>query len=276
MSRLGRCSVAAYVMLLVSGVFVGTAAAAPPSNDTEAGAIAIGPLPFTHSMDTSEATTDGPRVCSTVASVFYKFTPDTTSRVQVDLIGSEYVTALGVYTRAEAGDAQRVACNRYRFAPAAGVRFNAHAGVTYFLMVGQCCGHRGSGGGPLVLTAAKVTNVALGYAFQVSGGTVDPATGIATLTGTMTCNEHAAGYREMTLRQLRQGIFVARRYFYLAVECTPDNPAEWSVEVDTDTGIAFGSGPATVTTWYESAWDGWRDYLYNAEVPTDPSTITLQ
>ena len=80
----------------------------------------------------------------------------------------------------------------------------------------------------------------------------------------------------MTLRQLRQGIFVARAYFYFYVACTPDNPAEWSVEVDTDTGIAFGSGPATVRTWYEVAWDGWRDYLYNQEVPTESSTITLQ
>jgi hypothetical protein len=263
-------------MLLVSGVFVGTAAAAPPSNDTEAGAIAIGSLPFTHSMDTSDATTDGPHICSTVASVFYTFTPDTTSRVQVDLIGSEYVTSLGIYTRNQAGDAERVTCNRYRFAPAAGVRFTAQAGATYFLMVSQCCGHRGSGGGPLVLTAANVTNVALEYAFQVSGGTVDPATGIATLTGTMTCNEHSAGYREMTLRQLRQGIFVARSYFGFSIECTPDNPGEWSVEVDTDTGIAFGSGSATVRTWYENAWDGWREYVYGAGLPTDPSTITLQ
>ena len=79
----------------------------------------------------------------------------------------------------------------------------------------------------------------------------------------------------MTLRQLRQGIFVARAYFYFYAACTPDNPAEWSVEVDTDTGIAFGSGPATVRTWYEVGWDGWRDYLYGQDLPTDPSTITL-
>ena len=274
MSRLGRCSVAAVVMLLVSGVFVGTAAAAPPSNDTEAGAIEFGSLPFTHSQDTTGATADGPRFCSSLASVFYAFTPDAAGRVQIDLIGSEYDTTLGVYTRA-GGDVRRVTCNDDSLGFAAGVRFRAVAGVTYYLMVGQCCGHRGSGGGSLVLTAGKVTNTALEYAFQVAGGTVDPATGLATLTGTMTCNERSAGYREMTLRQLRQGIFVARVYFYISAECTPDNPVEWSVEVDTDTGIAFGSGPATLRTWYEVGWDGWRDYLYAPDLPTDPSTITL-
>jgi len=276
MSRLGRCSVAAIVTILVTGMGVGTAAAAPPSNDTEAGAVEIGSLPFTHSQDTTGATADGPRSCASRASVFYAFTPDAASRVQIDLIGSEYDTTLGVYTRSAGGEVRRVTCNDDRFGPAAGVRFRAVAGVTYFLMIGQCCGHRGSGGGPLVLTATIVTNVALEYAFQVAGGTAEPETGLATLAGTMTCNERSAGYREMTLRQLRQGIFVARAYFYFYVECTPDNPAEWSVEVDTDTGIAFGSGPATVRTWYEVAWDGWRDYLYNQEVPTESSTVTLQ
>ena len=276
MSRLGRCSVAAIVMVLVVGMGVGTAAAAPPSNDTEAGAIEIGSLPFTHSQDTTGATADGPRFCSSRASVFYAFTPDAAGRVQIDLIGSEYDTTLVVYTRSAGGDARRVTCNDDRFGSAAGVRFRAVAGVTYYLMIGQCCGHRGSGGGPLVLTATNVTNVALGYAIQVAGGTAEPDTGLATLTGTMTCNERSVGYREMTLRQLRQGIFVARAYFYFYVACTPDNPAEWSVEVDTDTGIAFGSGPATVRTWYEVAWDGWRDYVYNQEVPTESSTITLQ
>lgn len=274
MPRLGRCLVTVSVIVLVSVIGLAMAVAGTPSNDTEAGAIEIGSLPFTHSMDTSGATADGPRICTTRASVFYRFTPDTTSRVQVDLIGSEYDTTLGVYTRSDTGDAQRVACNNYRFNVAAGVRFRAQAGLTYLLMVGQCCGDRGSGG-PLVLTATNVTNVALEYSFQATGGTVDPETGIATLTGTMTCNERSAGYREMSLRQLRQGIFVARAYVSFSLECTPNIPAEWSVEVDTDTGIAFGSGSASVRTWYEVAWDGWRDYLYNEEVPTD-STVTLQ
>jgi len=275
MSRLRRCSVALTAMVLVAGIGVGAAAAAPPSNDTEAGAIEISSLPFTHSMDTSDATTDGPRFCTSRASVFYSFTPDATSRVQVDLIGSEYDTTLGVYTRTDAGEVQPVTCSDDRFGYAAGVRFRAQASVTYFLIVGQCCGNRGSGGGSLVLTAGVVTNVDLEYAIQVTGGTADPATGIATLTGTVTCNERSAVYREATLRQLRQGIFVARAYFYLSAVCTPDSPTQWSVEVDTETGIAFGPGPALMRTWYETGYDGWRDFVYRDDLPQD-DTIVLQ
>src|SRR5687768_3465792 len=111
MSGLRTFVIALTAVLLVAGVSVGSASAAPPSNDTEAEAIEIGPLPFTHSMDTSEATNDGPRFCTTQASVFYSFTPDVTGRVQVDLIGSGYDTTLGVYTRTNEGTVQPVTCN---------------------------------------------------------------------------------------------------------------------------------------------------------------------
>ena len=274
MSHLGRFLVALTVISLVAAMGVGPAAAAAPSNDHEAGAIEIGSLPFTHSMDTTGATADGPRFCSSRASVFYSLTPQSTSRVQVDLIGSEYDTTLGVYARAAGGEVRRVTCNDDRFGLASGVRFRAAEGVTYLLIVGQCCGARGSGGGQLVLTAAEVTDVELDYAVQVTGGTVDQATGLATLTGTVTCNERSAVYREVTLRQLRQGIFVARGSISFIAACSPGAPAEWSVEVDTDTGIAFGPGPALLRTWYEFAWDGWRDAIETAEV--SDVTVTLQ
>jgi hypothetical protein len=54
MRRLGAVIVA--TTALVVGLWATPAAAAPPSNDRESGAIAIGALPFTTSQDTSEAT----------------------------------------------------------------------------------------------------------------------------------------------------------------------------------------------------------------------------
>ena len=60
---------------------------------------------------------------------------------------------------------------------------------------------------------------------------------------------------------MRQGIFVARGFFAFGTACVPGTPAEWSVEVDTDTGIAFGTGPALVRTTYEFAYDGWQDFI---------------
>ena len=177
-----------------------------PANDTEGGAIEIGSLPFTHSMDTSGATADGPRFCESAAWCSTRSRPMPRA-VQVDLIGSEFDTTLGIYTYRDDGEVRFVTCNDDRFGLASGVRFRAVAGVTYFLMVGAY--DRGDGG-PLVLTAGNVSDTTLEYEVEVTGGTTDPATGLATVTGTVTCNERSAVYREATLRQVRQGIFVAR------------------------------------------------------------------
>jgi len=140
--------------------------------------------------------------------------------------------------------------------------------------VGQCCSDRGGGGGPLVLTADEVSDVELDHAIEVTGGTANPETGMATVSGTLTCNERSVAYREGTLRQIREGLFVARGYFSLFAVCTPGTPAEWSIEVDTDTGIAFGPGSAVMKSWYEGAFDGWRDGIYTEDVPD--ATITLE
>ena len=154
----------------------------PPANDTEGGAIEIGSLPFTHSMDTSGATADGPRFCSRQASVFYSFTPDATSRVQVDLIGSEYDTTLGIYTYRDDGEVRFVTCNDDRFGLASGVRFRAVAGVTYFLMVGA---YGRAGWRAARPDGGERLGHDLEYEVEVTGGTADPATGLATVTGTV-------------------------------------------------------------------------------------------
>jgi hypothetical protein len=257
-----------------NGVFA--AAAAPPVNDTEAGAIEIGSLPFTHSMDTTEAGADGPRFCTNRASVFYSFSTDTRMRVQVDLVGSEYDTTLGVYTRTDAGKVQPITCNDDRFGLAASVRFRADVGVTYFLIVGQCCGTGPveDDGGPLVLRADRVSKVEVDGTLEFTGGTTDPDTGVATLFGTATCNELSVIQREGVLRQVREGLFLARGYFYVGAVCVPGAPAEWSVEVETDTGIIFGPGTAVLRSYYEFATDGYRDFVYTEDVPDVTVTLT--
>jgi hypothetical protein len=272
MSRLGRCLAVLTGVLLAAGLGTGVAAAAPPSNDTEAGAVAIVSLPFTDSIDTSDATPGGPRICSTRASVFYSFRSSARLRVQIDLIGSEYDTTLGVYTRDASGAAERVDCNKNTFGDAAAVRFRARPGVTYFIMVGA--GRYGDGeGGPLTLTADKVSNVELEYAVAITGGTTDPSTGIATLSGTLTCNEPSAIYMEGELRELRQGLYVARGSLSIYEACRPGAPAAFTVDVDTYSGIAFGPGSARVRTYYDAGWDGFQDYVEHYD--TADVTVTL-
>jgi hypothetical protein len=260
--------------MVVMGLGAAPAAAAPPSNDRESGAIAIGALPFTTSQDTSEATAGGPRFCASRASVFYSFSTGVTRRVQIDTIGSDYDTVLADYRRTSAGDVRIVACNDDRFGLASGVRFRADPGKRYFVMIGRCCSNVGGGGGELVLTATQVADVPLQFSFDVTGGSVDPATGLATLNGTLTCNERSAVFREMTLRQFRDNLFVARGTFALELACTPGLPEQWSIEVDTDTGVAFAPGPATVRTSFEFGTDGFRDFIEDANVPDEAITLS--
>lgn len=266
------------VALVLAAVIVpaSTAFAAAPANDEESAATEITALPFTETTDTTEATASGPGFCSNSSSVFYRFTPDADVRIQFDTIGSDYDTTLAIYTRDADGKIVRDSrkCNDDRFDLDSGLRLRARAGVTYFFQVGECCGNGGDGpGGLLVVTVTEVSDEPLEFTLSVTDpGTFDPATGIATLSGTVTCNQRSVVGTEGVLRQLRDGMFVARGYFWVYAVCTPETPTAWSREVDTETGIAFGAGSALARTWYVFAYDGFRNY---AEDEGSDTTIQL-
>jgi len=252
-----------------------TAFAAAPPNDSESAATRIAGLPFTETVDTTEATASGPRFCSNNGSVFYRFTPAADVQIQFDTIGSDYDTTLAIYTRDAAGKVQpiRGKCNDDRFGLASGLRLRASAGVTYYFQVGMCCGYGNDGGGKLTVTVTEVRSGPLEFAVAVTDpGTFGSATGIATLSGTLTCNKRSVGGFEGMLRQLRDGMFVARGYVSLWTVCTPGAAVPWEVEVDTETGVAFGPGAVLLRTWYQYASDGFRDYV---ELPGEDTTIQL-
>lgn len=266
-------------MAVAGGVVVSTghaALATPPSNDAEDGAIRVDAVPFTHSEDTTNATANGPTFCSSYASVFFTFKPSEDVHVQVDTLASEYDTALAVFTR-QAGKVQEIACNDDRFGGASGIRLQAVAGTKYIIMVGRCCGNPteqrpNRSGGPLVLTVNEVSNAPLRATLAVDDGTIDPSTGIATVSGTLTCTKRSVVYAEGLLRQVRQGLFVARGSWNAYQACTPGSPVPWSMEVDTETSVVFGPGPATWKRWYLSAAAGWNEYFEDENT----ATLTLQ
>jgi hypothetical protein len=257
---LRRIAASVLVVGVVSVMGVSPAMAQPPTNDTEGNAVVVDEVPFTYTQDTSEAAPDGPRFCSNSASVFFSFTPSQDMRVQVDAIGSDFDTVLGVYRRDAAGHVRPVSCNDDRFGLASGLRFNASAGTGYVFMVGQCCGNGGGGGGELTLTVSEVSDADLEYSIEVDAGEVDSATGIATINGTATCSERSLVYREGVLRQFRQGLFVARGFWAAEVACSPGAPVAWSVEVDTETGVAFGTGSALIRNGFTFSTDGFREF----------------
>lgn len=129
--------------------------AAPPANDNFNSAIDIGPLPFTTTQNTSEATVagDDPVECHNNGSVWYAFTPAADMMVIADTIGSDYDTTLAVYTGTQ-GALTLVpeACNDDFHGLQSQVQFNATSGTTYYFLLGFCCGTGSNGGGNLVFS----------------------------------------------------------------------------------------------------------------------------
>jgi hypothetical protein len=255
------------VTLALASIGVATPAmAAPPSNDTRAGAVEVGALPFTYTQSARHATADGPRRCLNHGSVFFRFQPDTAVDVQVDTVGSSYDTVLTVFTMSPDGP-HLVGCSDDRIGPWGAVRFSARAGRQYYFMVANWWR-----AGDLRLNVAEVTDDPFEGDVTVESSTVDPDTGIATIAGTVTCNQPSALGLQGELRQLRGEIFVARGWFYQNAYCLPGSLMDWSVDVDSETGVAFGTGDARIR------WDsiGLRDYGGRHDLtPTDPTLLTL-
>jgi len=220
--------------------------AEPPSNDVRAGAVQVGTLPFSYAEDTTEATGNGPRRCGNRGSVFFRFVPESTGRVQVDTIGSDYDTTLIVFKMTDHGP-DVIRCSDDGVSYWAATRFKATAGTEYFLMPGRCCGSDRRGGGNLILNVTEVPQDAFEASVTIESGTVDPDSGIVTIAGTATCNHPSALYVDGMLRQLRSEIFLARGWLGGDnLSCLPGSSNEWSAEVDTETGVVFGVGDAKI------------------------------
>jgi hypothetical protein len=274
MNMLRRFTVVITLVTIAAVINAGVAMAARPQNDTEANAVVVDTVPFTHSTDTTRATAGGPTFCSNSASAFYRFTPSSDVRIQVDLLGSDYDTTLGVYARDDAGRVHVVTCNDDRLGWDAGVRMRAEAGTTYYFMAGRCCRSGRSGGGELVFSLSRPVSEPLAVSFSFAdAGTVDDQ-GIAEIAGTFTCNKRVTLWAEGRLRQLRQGIFVARAWLYGEGVCAPGEPLEVSIEVETETSVVFGPGVANASMHYIDSYAGWDEYVSLSVDESEPITLS--
>jgi hypothetical protein len=133
------------VMALMAPAF------AQPTNDDLTAATEVTGLPFTETLDTTDATVEpgepveGDEFCPPRGStVWYALTLDTTQPVSVNTAGSDYDTTLAVYTGSGFGDLSLVDCNDDTFfGLEAAVTFEAEAGVTYLVQVGSFGGDFG-------------------------------------------------------------------------------------------------------------------------------------
>jgi hypothetical protein len=164
-----------------------TVIAAPPVNDDFSTPIVIGDVPFTNTQTSAKATTavDDPFCTASSHTVWYAFTPSINSRVEINTFGSDYDTTLSVSTGTR-GALTQITCNdNSGRGSQSRVRFDAVAGVTYWIMAGS---YYYSAGGHLVLNLLPAPPpLGIGLAIAESGG-VDPTTGQVIVTGSITCS----------------------------------------------------------------------------------------
>lgn len=235
MSRIRSALLVLATMLLALLSVVPAAHAAPPANDEPEGAAVITGLPYSTAQDTSEATQNQYGGCTSADAsdnVWYAFTPDEDVRVEIDTTLSDYNTGLNVFA-GPPGEDTFVACQE-RF-----LRFQAFAGTTYYVEVSACCGS--TGGGNLVLQARQAPRPPEVSVTVDPVGTVDARTGVATVTGTLTCAETVENAAiDVFLRQ-RVGRFVVSGQNGANVLCVPGgDPEPWSVAVQASNGTFAG------------------------------------
>lgn len=218
--------------------------AAAPNDDIDA-ATPITALPFSDGpWDTTGATTDTEPpdpACSGSAgpSVWYRLTLPADTPVEIDTQGSDYDTTLSIYTRSRKGALTELGCNDDYFGLQSRLRFSAVHGTTYFVMVGA---YDGGPGGTLFLNAFAPFGIGLTF----TGGTVDAATGVATVTGVVTCSRDAwVSYVNGRVRQ-RIGRAMLEAWFWVdGFQCTAPGTAWSSVPTSAPNGL-FVAGGATL------------------------------
>jgi hypothetical protein len=185
--RVARFVIALLVAPLWLTLQAQTAAAAPPTNDTFAGATPA-TIGFSQELDTTEATTDADdaqlnATCgapATDASVWYAFTTAADTGVVVDVSQSSYSAGVlvGVGTP---GNLTTVTCG-----PGTAT-FRAAAGTTYYVLAIDDQFDGGGNGGTLRISFNPGPPPPTLDITVDRFGRVDARTGVATITGTYTC-----------------------------------------------------------------------------------------
>jgi hypothetical protein len=216
----------------------GSAWAQAPPNDTFEQATVISSAPFSQTLDTSEATTDatdaealascGVSGIPLSATVWYEFTPSADQNLVVSTDGSSYSAGVAVLTGSP-GSLFAVSCS------AGFATFSATAGQTYHILVADI---GGGSGGTLNLSVETTPEFELSVDRFAQ---FDPKTGVATVTGTLTCPSGSTG--TIFFGTLSQGTTTAETFpTPVAVPCS-GAAQQWSIALTPLDG-KFRGGPA--------------------------------
>lgn len=264
--KVARRSVA---VLVTAGALLSAplpASAATPANDTPQTATVVTSLPFTDSISTVDATTDATDTAintncgapATEASVWYVYTPSADGSVVADVSGSDFSAGL-IAATGSPGNLSLLGCGP------GSIVVPATAGDPIYLMAFDDT-PGGTNGGQLNISITPPPPA------PVVGLTVDPVasfnarTGVATITGTVTC---ANGSYLSISAELHQTVGRLRinGYGYLELECKASQ--KFSIEITGDNGKFAGGKASTII-------DGFSCGPIDCADTSVPKTISLK
>ena len=248
--RVARFAIAFLVTPLLLMLQAETATAAPPSNDTFAGATPA-TLGFSAELDTSEATTDADdaqlnATCgapATDASVWYAFTTAVDAEVVVDVSQSSYSAGVlvGIGTQ---GDLDTVECG-----PGT-VVFFAAPGITYYVLAIDDQFDGGGNGGTLRISFNEAPPPATVDITVDPVGRFNARTGVATITGTYTCTNGDVIDVSGEARQDFGRFTVSGFFDFFDVGTCDGTTRAWSADVFPESGSFSGGKAMTLTFAY--------------------------
>jgi hypothetical protein len=220
------------------------ASAAPPSNDTIGAATPITTIPFTDTVDTTEATTDDEDAAvntncgapATNGSVWYQLEASAFAYL-VDVSQSDFTAGVIVAT-GQPGALELVNCG-----PSA-IAFEAVSGQTYYIMAFS--DDPAVVGGQLALSVTEAEPAPKVSMTVNDTGTVNRKSGTATVSGTYTCIGTADQVVLQGRLQQEQAneVQVGGNFDVLGLTC--DGTGEWSIEVTSEEGRFKRGAAATI------------------------------
>jgi hypothetical protein len=217
----------------------------PPPNDDFSHPTVVPSIPFTVSQNVTNATTafDDPFCQSRNQTVWFSFTPAQNIRIEANTFGSNYDTTLGVFTGTR-GALVPVACNDDSNGTLQSrVRFNAVAGTTYYFMVGSFSFFNGFS--PQLTFNVLLAPPPLSIAPAVTQfGSIDPPTGVATISGFVRCSEPAFVTLSGQLKQTHGNVPLTG-FFSVFLPCNGTTP--WSTSIQTAPALFHGRSAALFT-----------------------------
>ena len=235
-------AVATGALLIHSNAF-----ALATDNDGYAGRVVIGSTPFTATVDTTMATTDSDdtdlnRGCgapATDASVWYEYTATSDGAI-IDVSQSDYTAAVLVGVGGP-GNWKLIMCAYGR------ATLRTSPGQPYAILAIDYQKDGGGNGGTLRLEVTETPPPPVIDMTVDPTGTVDPRTGIATVSGTATCTGGPVrfAYIDTQLQQQRNRFTVLA---YNTTEITCDATTRpWTLVLESPNG-PFGQGLASNIT----------------------------